>query len=149
MQNPSLAQPTFVNATGNGIDGWKSLSYAQLNTAFDLGIELQPLFGHINTDQADLHLFRNMGGKVLSYHGLADQLVPPQGTVNYYNRVAMEMGGFAAIQSFYRLYLVPGMNHGFGNGSPAPGAVPPLPTNADLYRLLTDWVEKGIEPPIR
>ena len=50
-------------------------------------------------------------------------------------------------RSFYRLYLVPGMNHGFANGSPAPGAVPPLPTNADLYLLLTDWVEKGVEPP--
>ena len=80
------------------------------------------------------------------YHGLADTLVPPQGTINYYNRVAAQMGGIPAIQSFYRFYLVPAMGHGFSNGTSNTAANPPLPTNAQLYALLTDWVEKGIAP---
>jgi hypothetical protein len=149
LQNPTIAQPSFVNATGNGADGWKALTYAQLNTAFDFGLLLQPQFSYINTEEADLHIFRNRGGKILSYHGLADQLVPPQGTVNYYNRVAAEMGGFDPLQSFYRLYFVPGMAHGFSNGSAVQSATPPLPSNEDLYRLLTAWVENGVQPPSR
>jgi len=30
LQNPTLATPSFINATGNGANGWKNLSYAQL-----------------------------------------------------------------------------------------------------------------------
>ncbi|MDB5849524.1 MAG: putative tannase/feruloyl esterase, partial [Rhodoferax sp.] len=148
LQDPTLAQASFLNAKGNGADGWKNLSYAQLNTAWDLGITLQPRFANINTDSTDLSVFRDRGGKVLSYHGLADVLVPPQGTINYYNRVATAMGGVTAVQNFYRLYLVPGMSHGFGNGSAVDAAVP-LPSNDDLYGMLTNWVEKGIAPPSR
>ena len=51
----------------------------------------------------------------------------------------------AAVQAFYKLYLVPGMAHGTGNGSSNPAANPPLPTKG-LYGLLTDWVENGVEP---
>ena len=80
------------------------------------------------------------------YHGLADVLIPPQGSINYYHRVADQMGGVASVQGFYRMYLVPGMGHSFSNGTSNPAAAPPLPTNAQLYALLTDWVEKGSAP---
>lgn len=148
LQDATLAQPSFLNAKANGADGWKSLSYAQLNTAWDLGVTLQPRFANINTDSTDLSAFRARGGKILSYHGLADVLVPPQGTIHYYHRVAAAMGGVPAIQSFYRLYMIPGMSHGFANGSAVAAAVP-LPSNNELYRMLTDWVEQGIAPPAR
>ena len=36
------------------------------------------------------------GGKMISYHGLADTLIPPPGSINYYTRVANLDGGFAA-----------------------------------------------------
>ncbi|MEC4720837.1 tannase/feruloyl esterase family alpha/beta hydrolase [Noviherbaspirillum sp. CPCC 100848] len=146
LQNPLLASNLFRNATGNGADRWKSLTYAELANASDRGVALQPQFANINTDNPDLSAFRNRGGKLLSYHGLADTLIMPQGTVNYYNRVAAQMGGIPAIQSFYRFYLVPGMAHGFANGTSNPTANPPLPTNDQLYRLLTDWVENGTAP---
>ncbi len=153
LQNPTLATPSFVNATGNGADGWKALSYAQLANAYDRGIALQTLFANINTDTPDLTVFRDGGRKLLMYHGLADVLIAPQGSVQYYNRVAGAMGGIGAIQSFYRFYLVPGMTHGLGNGSSNTSANPPLPAGAvaatgysQLYGVLTDWVEKGIAP---
>ncbi|MDH6590358.1 hypothetical protein M2165_000247 [Variovorax sp. TBS-050B] len=149
LQDPRLATPTFRNATGDGADGWKSLGYAQLANAWDRGVALQAAFANINTDNPDLSAFRDRKGKLLSYHGLADTLIPPQGTLHYYGRVAAQMGGIAATQDFYRLYLVPGMGHGFNNGTANPDANPPLPTNAQLYALLTDWVEKGIAPPAR
>jgi feruloyl esterase len=146
LQDPTIATPAFTNATGNGADKWKQLTYAQLSNAFDLGISLQPSFGFINTDNPDLTAFRSSGAKMIMYHGLADVLIPPQGSINYYNRVANQMGGIGSIQSFYRFYLVAGMTHGLGNGATNVNANPPLPTHDQLYNALTDWVEKGIAP---
>lgn len=156
MQNPTLATPSFVNATGNGANGWRSLSYAQLAEAYDKGLALQRSFGHINTDDANLRPFRKSGGKMIMYHGLADVLIMPQGSVNYYERVIGEVGGLDDVQKFYRFFLVPGMAHGFSNGTPNPNANPPLPGGAgadgvadgtsQLYDALTAWVEQGIAP---
>lgn len=156
LQNPSLATPSFVNATGNGTNGWKNLSYAQMAGAYDFGVILQPSFAHINTDDANLRPFRKSGGKMIIYHGLADVLIMPQGSVNYYERVIHEMDGLKKVQKFYRLFLIPGMTHGIGNGTTNPNANPPLPGIAggdgvadgtsQLYDVLTAWVEKGTVP---
>ena len=156
MQNPTLATPSFVNATGNGANGWRNLSYAQLADAFDQGVILQSSFAHINTDDANLRPFRRSGGKMIIYHGLADVLIMPQGSINYYERVIRELGGLHEVQKFYRLFLIPGMTHGLGNGTPNPNANPPLPgfAGADgvadgtsqLYDVLTAWVENGVAP---
>jgi feruloyl esterase len=151
-QDPTLATPSFINAIGNGANGWRNLSYAQLADAYDNGVRLQRSFAHINTDDPDLRRFRNAGGKMLMYHGLADVLIMPQGSINYYERVVREMGELRAVKRFYRLFLVPGMTHGLGNGTPNPTANPPLPASVgpsgttQLYDVLTDWVEKGIAP---
>lgn len=146
LQNPLLASTLFKNATGNGIDAWKALSYAELSNAFDRGVALQPQFADINTDNPDLSAFKARNGKMIMYHGLADDKIFPQGTINYYNRVAAQMGGIPSLQSFYRFYLVPAMGHGFTNGTSNTSANPPLPTNDQLYKALTDWVENGSAP---
>jgi len=156
MQNPTLATPSFTNATGNGANGWKNLSFAQLADAYDQGVILQRSFAHINTDDANLRPFRKSGGKMIMYHGLADVLIMPQGSVNYYERVIRELDGLHEVQKFYRFYLVPGMAHGFSNGTTNPAANPPLPGSAgadgvadgtsQLYDALIAWVEKGKAP---
>lgn len=146
LQNPTIAEPTFKNAAGNGQSLWKSLSYAQLTNAYDRGLALQPEFGNINTDNPDLSAFKNRGGKMLTWHGLSDELIPPQGTMNYYNRVAAQMGGLSSVQTFYRLYFVPGAGHGAPNGTSNPAAVPPNFGPTQFYDLLTNWVEKGVVP---
>ena len=150
-QNPALATPSFQNPTGNGANGWLSLSYADLGNAFDNGLLLQRQFGHINTDDPDLQRFRAKGGKMLMYHGLADVLIMPQGSVRYYNRVVREIGSLRAVQRFYRFFLIPGMSHGLSNGTTNLNANPPLPRNAasgtqQLYDVLTRWVEHGEAP---
>ena len=66
--------------------------------------------------------------------------------MNYYERVASSMGGRESLQSFYKLYFVPGMGHGPNNGMSNPDANPPLPSTGQIFRLMTDWVENGIEP---
>ncbi|WP_372659498.1 tannase/feruloyl esterase family alpha/beta hydrolase [Hydrogenophaga sp.] len=146
LQNSTIAGSGFANATGNGQSLWKQLSYSQLSNAYDRGVALQTNFGNINTDSPDLSAFKARGGKMLTWHGLADELIMPQGTINYYNRVASQMGGLAATQSFYRLYLAPGLGHGTPNGTANPSAVVPNFAPGQMYTLITDWVEKGIAP---
>lgn len=146
LQDPTVGGASFVNATGNGADGWKGLGYAQLSNAFDRGVALQAVFGDINTDSPDLSAFNARKGKLLHYHGLSDELIMPQGSIYYYNRVASQMGGFASMQSFYRLFLIPGFGHGTLNGTANPNANNPAPAPGQLYAALTDWVEKGIAP---
>lgn len=146
LQTPAVATPSFINATGNGANGWTALTYAQLANASAQGLSLQSTFANINTDNPDLSAFRSRGGKLLMYHGLADVLIMPQGSINYYNRVADQMGGVAAIQDFFRFYLVPGMAHGLSNGTANLAADPPLPTHDQLYAALTNWVENRTAP---
>jgi hypothetical protein len=146
LQNPTVGDPSFVNATGNGQSLWKQLSYAQLSNAYDRGVTLQPEFGNINTDNPDLSAFKNRGGKMLTWHGLADELIMPQGTVNYYNGVVAKIGALSDVQGFYRLYLVPGAGHGNPNGTSNPTAEVPYFSPTQFYDALTTWVEKGTAP---
>jgi feruloyl esterase len=146
LQNPRMASPGFTNATGNGEDLWKTLSYAQLAAAVDRGVKLDPQFGYSNTDNPDLSAFRARGGKLLTWHGINDEMIPVQGTIHYYDSVLRKMGGSTAVQSFYRLYLVPGNGHGSPNGTTNTAAHPPVFGPTQFYQMLVDWVEKGSAP---
>jgi hypothetical protein len=146
LQDPTWAMPSFVNATGNGADRWKTLSYAELSNAFDRGVALQGPFANINTDNPDLSKFRDRGGKLITIVGTSDNLIFHLGVVNYYNRVVTQLGGLATVQAFYKLYLVPGMGHFPANGTANPNANPPIPTEGDTYAALTAWVENGTVP---
>src|SRR5690606_32905452 len=72
LQDPTYAAPSFKNATGDGQDKWKSLTYPELAHAWDRGVELQNEFANINTDTPDMSTFRDGGGKMITYYGLAD-----------------------------------------------------------------------------
>lgn len=159
LQDPSYAQLNLVNAVSNGTDKWKTLDYAGLANAYNQGIALQPYFGNINTDNPDLSGLRDSGGMVLSYHGLADDFIMPQGSINYFTRVSTAMGGDAEVQKFNRLFLIPGMGHGTdrrvgsfdgSTGQLASANAVPLPSpvveNDQLFNTLIAWVEKGNAP---
>ena len=153
----------FMNATGNGQDAWKSLGYQDLAHVFYRGIALQPWFGHINSDNPDLRAFRRRGGKILTWHGTNDTVIPYGGSVNYYTRSAAVTGGTAKTQDFHRLFLVPGIGHcgtfakdGLGGVSPAAALkVPYFEAGAALdleagprewFARLKSWVEHGTAP---
>ena len=91
----------------------------------------------IGTDDPNLSRFRDAGGKLLSWHGQADQLVPTLGTVDYRERVERLMGGNAKVNDFYRLFLLPGVAH--CGGGAGPQATDPL-------GALVTWVEQGRAP---
>jgi feruloyl esterase len=152
LQNPTLATTSFVNATGNGANGWKNLTYGQLANAAAQGVALQPFFGNINTDSADLSGAQASGAKIVQYHGLADVLIPTANSINYYTRVANMDGGFAKTQAYDRLFLIGGMGHcsGVGTAQGTSGVSPPitaanlpLPAAGQLFSAMTAWVEGG------
>jgi hypothetical protein len=90
----------------------------------------------IGTDD-DLKAFRNAGGKMITYHGLSDQLIPPRGTYHYYNSVLQ--GNYKETQKFYRYFPYPANAH-------CGGGAAPLINGEALFATLVDWVEHGIEP---
>jgi hypothetical protein len=97
----------------------------------------------IGTDDPDLTDFREHGGKMIMYHGLADLLIMPRGSYNYYNRVTEREGGLKNVQKFYRFFPYPGNSHCGGNPD-QPNA--PLISGADLFNALVNWVEHGSAP---
>ena len=158
LQDPTLATvtPLFTNASGNGADGWKNLSYADFGNAMFLGKLMNPVFGNIDTNNPDLRGFRDRGSKMITLHGVADALVRPSSTVDYYNRSAAIAGGFDKAQQFHRLYLEPGRGHcdsaifGLPPGSNPPklkqGSPGPDHRRSDLFDALVKWVENGTAP---
>lgn len=145
QQDSKIAQPSFINKMSNGLDYWKYISYQQLNHTQDLGLTLQKEFSNINTNNPDLSSFNKDGRKLIIYHGLADTLIMPQGTLKYIHEMNKIMGE-QIVNSFMKAYFIPGMGHSYSNGTSNPNANVALPDHENLYRALTDWVEKGIEP---
>jgi feruloyl esterase len=103
---------------------------------------LQQLGGIYNATSPDLEAFSDRGGKILIYHSWADQAIPPFATLDYYRAVANRMGGYQAIQSFSRLYMIPGLYH-CPCGQPVDGDPA---TSVQLMPQLTEWVEHGQAP---
>jgi Tannase and feruloyl esterase len=147
LQNPSIGSPLFTNAVSNGTSQWKTLSYAGLTVAALQGLVLQQQFANINTDNPDLTAFNNRKGKLIMYHGLADNLIAPQGSDNYYGRVSAAMGGTPGTQSFFRFFHIPGLAHS-GRLEASPGV--PVPQSVlgrdEMFLALQGWVEGGTAP---
>jgi len=92
-----------------------------------------------NATDPDLTSFRNAGGKLLMYHGLADALTLYVESTRYYESVIDHFGNRESVDDFYRLFLVPGMGHCWGVTGYAPDLFDPL-------SVLEDWVERGRAP---
>jgi feruloyl esterase len=89
----------------------------------------------IDATDPDLRAFAAHGGKMIQYHGWSDPGVAPESSVNYYERVARTLGKSPA--NFYRLFMVPGMQHCIGG---------PGPDRFDALAALERWVEQGEAP---
>ena len=85
----------------------------------------------------DLRAFKQRGGKIVMWHGWADGAIAATSSIGYYRHVERFMGGRARTQDFFRLFLIPGVQHGGGG----PGL-----TEFDALSALEKWVETG-QPP--
>ena len=84
---------------------------------------------------ADLTPFEQHGGKLLIVHGTTDTVIPTDGSVLLYQRIVAAMGQQTA-DRFARLYLVPGLGHGFGR----------FDAGLDTVGILDAWADGGQLP---
>ncbi len=128
----------FKNPTFN----WQTLTEDSFRQAFR---ESEVRFDYVTgTDNPDLSTFKAHGGKMITYHGLADTIIPSRGTYNYYNRVALREGSVKEVQKFYRFFPFPGNGHCAGDPADFPNA--PQINPDDIFNALVNWVEHGVAP---
>jgi feruloyl esterase len=103
---------------------------------FDLETDIPKLAAQgrlFNATDPDLRRFRDAGGKLLMYHGLADGLTIADESIRYVESVVAELGGRQHdVDPFLRLFLVPGAGH--------------CASDFDPLLVLERWVEQGIAP---
>jgi hypothetical protein len=93
--------------------------------------------GLLNADNTDLSTLQASGTKLLTWHGLDDQMIPYLNTVNYRRKAEAMMGGAEELDKYYRLFLAPGVKH-------CGGGIGPIPI--DPLAALVDWVEHENSP---
>ncbi|KAJ7622035.1 tannase and feruloyl esterase [Roridomyces roridus] len=104
--------------------------------------------GGIATFSGDLAAFRDRGGKFLTYHGRRDPLISSTNSKRVYDLISNTLN-MPSLDSFYRLFLIPGMGHcggglgptSFGQSSIASNLV--NDTEHNILLALVDWVEGG------
>ena len=157
VQNAVLNDPSWP---------WQNMDYSIVQ----LAQSRNP--GNTDADDFDLTPFRQRGGKLLSYHGLADQLIPTGSSKYLHSQILQTMSSPNVssvpvtnnLEDFYRFFLIPGMAHCYGSASPfdsAPtyigqaggkplGATHSVPgfmdAQHDILLALMDWVENGRAP---
>lgn len=149
-----------------------AFDYTTLNFGSDVTrAELQD-HGVVGALDADLGPFRANGGKMIQYHGWSDTTVAPGSSVDYYRRVALgpvagnallrqvdaititstvPTSDFRPVQSYYRLFMVPGMGHCYGGAGPDSFGAPfqangTQDPSTDVLAALERWVEHGVAP---
>ncbi|MEH2243849.1 tannase/feruloyl esterase family alpha/beta hydrolase [Nostoc sp.] len=114
-----------------------SFSYKDWQFTVEGFNQLRPLGKVYNATNPNLKAFRDRGGKLILYHGWSDPAIPPQGTIAYYQAVQDTMGGLTKVQSFARLFMLPGMYHCQGGTNPS---------RVDWLIPMVAWVEQGTPP---
>jgi pimeloyl-ACP methyl ester carboxylesterase len=116
---------------------WTTLTHGEFELLFEQSIQVHAsVYGG---DDPNLTGFRDRGGKLLVVHGLADQIVPPQESIAYYQNVQQRMAGPQRTAEFFRLFLVPGGDHGFS-------VTVPTPSPTEMIGAIIRWVEQGQAP---
>jgi hypothetical protein len=110
------------------------MSQARRDRARDL--RLAKFGALIGRDNPDLSAFARRGGKIIMWHGWTDQLIYPQGTIDYFERVQDELGE-SRTRKFLRLFMAPGVAHWGGGAGPPPSG---------QFDALVRWVEHGDAP---
>ena len=95
---------------------------------------MEPIYSATNPD---LRRFKARGGKLMLVGGWSDPLIPAPTLIDYHATATRVMGGEAQTRDFFRLFMVPGMEHCVGGTGP---------DAIDYMGALQAWVEKGQAP---
>jgi hypothetical protein len=97
---------------------------------------LRELSGLLDASDDDISAFKARGGKLLLMHGTVDSAVPPQNTIDYYERLVARFGQ-GPLDEFVRFYVAPGFGHGTGQ----------FVVGWDALGALETWVRRGARAP--
>jgi len=127
--------PTLNNVTYDTLVSWINWAWQKYDST-------------LQTTWPDLTPFNTAGGKVLHFHGEADNSIPTASSVRYWESVRQIMypnmsynDSTDALKDWYRLFVVPGAVHCAPNDQ-EPNA--PFPTTN--MGVMIDWVENDIVP---
>lgn len=101
------------------------------------------------SDNVDLAPFAQSNARLILYHGWDDSGPSPYNSINYYEAVRRTVGA-QKTDSFFRMFMVPGMYH--CGGGPGPnsfgnaGDPPVVDARHDVLMALEQWVERGKAP---
>ena len=141
------AAPAFPPVQANGIAWYYGAGAIQYFYAQDPKADLrsykpenhrarvQQVSALMDSTNPDLSAFQARGGKLLMLENMADYAQSPYAGIQYHQSVVARMGR-AAVDSFFKLYTAPGVDH-VGGGAPA---------NVDMLAALQGWVEQGRAP---
>ncbi|KAH6644274.1 Tannase/feruloyl esterase [Boeremia exigua] len=88
----------------------------------------------IGTRSPYLYDFKQAGGKMLTFHGLADSIITFRGSRQYYDAVTAVDPD---VHEFFRYFEAPGLGH-------CQGGVGGYPARS--FEALVEWVENGVAP---
>ncbi|KAI1098457.1 feruloyl esterase-like protein B precursor [Jackrogersella minutella] len=130
----------------NNIDSLENVTADTLRDWMSLG--MQKYYDSLQTTWPDLASFKSAGGKVIHVHGEADSSIPAGSSAHYYESVRNTMYGslgfdesIAAMDEFYRMYMIPGGEHCGSNTDQPAGGWP-----ATTLQTVIKWAEEGIAP---
>lgn len=140
--NPATSADANMYVTGDQwvkyfvtrIDGFDTLGFDPLNP-LAYTARVTAVSKLTDATNPDLSAFFGHGGRLIMLHGLADEVISPNSTIDYYQQVVATLGQ-AAVDQGMRFYTVPGMGHGTGSFIP----------NWDSLAALEGWVEGGLAP---
>ena len=158
VASPNELGVDFFKYWVHGDPKWDPSTFTYADT--ELARRINP--GNASADDYDLSAVRSNGGRILMYHGLADGIIPTKSSLYFYNHVyrALLQKGLSSLDDFFRLFLIPGMNHCSGSpnapwyvggGSQAvTGASHSVPgfedPQHDIILAMIRWVEEGVAP---
>jgi feruloyl esterase len=135
---------------------FQDLAFQNINFDFDrdsdralLTVRAGMTIADIYNVKPDLSAFRARGGKLILYHGWADEQVTPYASLDFYSRIKARHGQ-SGTDDFLRLFMMPGIAHcqgGPGAGNIG-GATPALSHDPehDLVAALDAWVLRRQAP---
>nr|WP_294517818.1 tannase/feruloyl esterase family alpha/beta hydrolase [uncultured Rhodopila sp.] len=133
----------------------KTLNFDEdLAIAYSKPVDGQALEDVLSSVNPDLRPFSGHNGKIIQYHGTTDAAIPPGDSIEYRRSLLSFFGVHDqrdpanTVGKFYRLFLVPGMQHcsggpganNFGQGAPL------ADSDHDVIKALEAWVEQGRAP---
>ncbi|KAF1959966.1 tannase and feruloyl esterase [Byssothecium circinans] len=121
-----VLQDPAANLTALTPRGWDTIVRQSVNRYSSI----------IGTSDPDLTDFKDAGGKLISWHGLNDQTLPPNNTIEYWERVKERD---SQVDDYYRFFAAPGVGH--CQPSLGLGWFPGSGIDA-----LVKWVEEGLAP---